>query len=270
MKVVILCGGLGSRLAEETQIKPKPMVEIGGKPILWHIMKSYSQFGFEDFMLPLGYKAEIIKEYFLNYHALSGDLRVTLSTGGAHYINRATENWEVQMHNTGDDTLTGGRLKRLEPYLRSHGTFMLTYGDGVCDVDIKALLAFHKSHGKIATMTSVRPSARFGTMSFNNDQVTAFSEKSQTDSGWINGGFFVFEPEVFDYLNAGDQTILERAPLEALAQAGQLHAFKHDGFWQCMDTIRDKQYLESLCSQGEMPWLKAASQKSNEKLVEHV
>lgn len=254
MKVVILCGGLGTRLAEETQVKPKPMVEIGNRPILWHVMQIYSQYGFNDFILPLGYKAHVIKEYFLNYYAMSADLTVNLATGKTVHSHRNKENWTVQMVDTGKETFTGGRLKRLENCLRPSATFMLTYGDGVADININKLLAFHRSHGKIATMTAVRPSARFGTMSFVGNRVTSFIEKSQTEAGWINGGFFVFEPEIFDYLE-NDQTILERTPLERLAQEGQLFAYQHNNFWQCMDTLRDKQYLDALSAQNNMPWL---------------
>lgn len=254
MKVIILCGGLGTRLAEETQTRPKPMVEIGGRPIIWHIMSIYSQFGYNEFVLPLGYKAEYIKDYFVNYHTLSGDLRVDLSTGKAEYPNCNAENWLVDMYDTGVNSMTGGRLKRLEPYLRQEGTFMLTYGDGVADIDIASLLSFHKSHGGLATMTCVRPTARFGTMCFNGDKIAAFKEKAQTDAGWINGGFFVFEPEVFDYMS-DDTTILEREPLEKLAEEGQLFSYKHDKFWQCMDTIRDKNYLNQIAQLGDVPWL---------------
>ena len=211
----------------------------------------------------LGYKGDVIKEYFLNYHALSGDLSINLATGKASYINPTSENWKVDMYDTGVDTLTGGRLKRLEKYLRPHGTFMLTYGDGVADVDIHKLLAFHSAHGRLATMTSVRPSARFGTMSFDGGRVTSFVEKSQTEAGWINGGFFVFEPEIFDYLQ-DDRTILEKSPLEILTQKGELYAFKHKGFWQCMDTLRDKIFLNNLVNSGQICWLnhKKLSQSS--------
>jgi glucose-1-phosphate cytidylyltransferase len=254
MKTVILCGGLGTRLAEETQIKPKPMVEVGSHPILWHIMKIYEQFGYGDFVLPLGYKGHVIKNYFLNYRAYSSDVAVNIGSGETRFFGNTAESWNVTMLDTGADTLTGGRLKRLESLLRPSGTFMLTYGDGVANVDIEKLVRFHKQHGGVATMTAVRPTARFGTMTFDQDRVTSFTEKSQTEAGWINGGFFVFEPEIFDYLQ-DDQTILERDPLERLAQAGQLHAFKHDGFWQCMDTLRDKKALNQLVNEGCVPWL---------------
>tara|TARA_X000000950_G_scaffold242730_1_gene297339 strand:- start:1618 stop:2415 length:798 start_codon:yes stop_codon:yes gene_type:complete len=255
MKTVILCGGLGTRLAEETQIKPKPMVEIGGKPILWHVMKIYDQAGFNDFILPLGYKGEQIKAYFLNYHMLSSDCSVNTRDGRVQSMRQSQEQWQVHMMDTGAETLTGGRLKRCESHLRPHGTFMLTYGDGVANIDVKAVVDFHRQHGKIATMTTVRPPARFGTMRFNGKQVIEFTEKSQTDSGWINGGFFVFEPEIFDYLH-DDQTILERTPLEQLALKGQLMAFQHEGFWQCMDTMRDKLMLEARFKNQQADWLK--------------
>jgi len=264
VKTVILCGGLGTRLAEETQIKPKPMVEIGGKPILWHIMKIYDQFGYRDFVLPLGYKGEQIKSYFLNYHMLSGNCSINTLTGQMDYEHQSHEDWDVHMFETGHETLTGGRLKRLESYLRPTGTFMLTYGDGVCNVDLSKLVAFHQSHGMIATMTTVRPSARFGTMEFDGQQVASFTEKSQTHAGWINGGFFVFEPEIFDYLE-DDYTILERYPLERLAKEGQLMAYHHEGFWRCMDTIRDKQVLEEHYQNGQTDWLNILS---SEKVFE--
>lgn len=253
MKTVILCGGLGTRLAEETQIKPKPMVEIGNQPILWHIMKIYERFGFNDFILPLGYKGEVIKDYFLNYRMRSSDVAVNLASGETQFLDSETESWNVTMLDTGADTLTGGRLKRLESHLKDHGTFMLTYGDGVANVDIKALLNFHRQQGGIATMTAVRPSARFGTMTFEQNRVASFTEKSQTDAGWINGGFFVFEPEIFDYLQ-DDNTILERDPLEQLAKNGQLYAYKHPGYWHCMDTLRDKLHLDEMARSQNVPW----------------
>ncbi len=253
-KVVILCGGLGTRLSEETTLRPKPMVTIGGMPILWHIMKLYATHGFDEFLLPLGYKGEDIKNFFLNYSSLSSDCSVDLGSGKVEYLSRPPISWKVRMIDSGLNTLTGGRLHRLQNHLQGQGTFMLTYGDGLCTVDIKKLLEFHKSHGKIATVTSVRPAARFGTMVFDpNGVITDFREKHQTDEGWINGGFFVFEQKIFDYLD-GDETILEGAPLEKLAKAGQLVGFKHSGFWQCMDTIRDRQYLEELWASGKAPW----------------
>lgn len=255
MNVVILAGGLGTRLAEETVVRPKPMVEIGGLPILWHILKSYSHHGFEDFTLALGYKGETIKDYFLRYRLLAGDLRIDLATGRHETAAAPPENWKLNLVDTGRDTLTGGRLHRLEKQLRPHGTFMLTYGDGVSDVDLTRLLAFHRAHGKLATVTAVRPPARFGTMEFDGDRVVNFKEKPQTEGGWINGGFFVFEPGVFDFLD-GDRTVLEEKPLERLAAGGQLMAFKHEGFWQCMDTVRDRNRLEELWQAHQAPWKK--------------
>ena len=255
MKTVILCGGLGTRLSEETVLRPKPMVEIGGWPILWHIMQIYERGGFTDFILALGYKGDIIKEYFLNYHARKSDILINLLNGNVEYINRKHENWRVAMIETGLSTLTGGRVRRLQQMLESEGTFMVTYGDGVSDVDIKKVLAFHRSHGKIATVTAVRPSARFGGVSIDNGQVLRFEEKPQSGEGWINGGFFIFEPAIFRYLDA-DSSILERDPLEKLVKEEQLMAFQHDGFWQCMDTVRDRDYLQSLCHNGNIPWIK--------------
>lgn len=254
MKTVILCGGLGTRLSEETQIKPKPMVEIGGRPILWHIMKIYERHGLKDFMLALGYKGEVIKDYFLNYHARQSDLTVHLKSGQIDYTNPSAEDWRITLVDTGADTQTGGRLRRLRLLLQSGGTFMLTYGDGVADVDIGKLVAFHRAHGKLATVTAVRPPARFGDLQITDDRVIRFAEKPQTGEGWINGGFFVLEPKVFDYI-ADDATILERAPLEGLARDGQLMAFNHSGYWQSMDTLRDKNALEALCAAGNAPWM---------------
>jgi glucose-1-phosphate cytidylyltransferase len=255
MKTVILCGGLGTRLAEETHLRPKPMVEIGGRPILWHIMKIYESFGMNDFVLALGYKGESIKDYFLNYHPHMSDLTVHLKSGQVDYNNPTAEDWRVSLIDTGPNTMTGGRLLRLKPQLESGGTFMLTYGDGVADVDIGALLKFHRSHGRLATVTAVRPAVRFGELTVNGGQVTNFHEKPQAAEGWINGGFFVFEPEIFDFIE-GDATLLEREPLEKLTRANQLMAYHHPGYWQCMDTIRDKQSLEELWATGKAPWEK--------------
>lgn len=252
MKVVILAGGLGTRLSEETIIKPKPMVEVGGKPILWHIMNIYSFHGFNEFIVALGYKGEVIKEYFLNYYNLQSDLTISLKTGEVIASKNCYRDWGIHLVDTGLNSMTGGRVYRLRDKL-SNETFMLTYGDGVSSIDIKKLLEFHKSHGKIATVTAVKPSARFGGMKFNGDRVIEFTEKPQTGEGWINGGFFVFEPKVFDYLH-GDDAILEGKPLENLAKDGQLMAYKHDGFWQCMDTLRDKQLLENLWANDKAPW----------------
>ncbi|WP_078123840.1 glucose-1-phosphate cytidylyltransferase [Leptospira alexanderi] len=251
MKTVILCGGLGTRLSEETTIKPKPMVEIAGKPILWHIMKIYEHYGFGDFVLALGYKGEVIKDYFLNYHARMSDLTVSLKSGTVDYSNPTAEDWKVQLIETGALTMTGGRLLRLKNHLKE--TFMVTYGDGVSDVDIQKLVSFHKSHGKLATVTAVRPQVRFGELSISGDQVIRFQEKPQAEEGWINGGFFVFEPEILNYIE-DESTMLERAPLEKLAKLGQLMSFRHPGYWQCMDTLRDKQTLEELWLQNKAPW----------------
>jgi glucose-1-phosphate cytidylyltransferase len=253
MTVVILCGGLGTRLAEETQVRPKPMVEIGGRPILWHIMKIYERHGLSDFLLALGYKGEIIKDYFLNYHAHHSDLTVSLKTGDIEYGTPTAEDWRVELVNTGATSMTGGRLLRLKSRLQDKGTFMLTYGDGVSNVNLCALLDFHRLHGKLATVTSVRPPARFGDLAIDGDKVVCFAEKPQAAEGWINGGFFVFEPGVFEYLE-NDFTILEKSPLERLAEDGQLMAYRHTGYWQSMDTLRDKQALEEAWASGVAPW----------------
>jgi len=253
MKTVILCGGLGTRLSEETQLRPKPMVEIGGRPILWHIMKIFERYGMNDFTLALGYKSEVIKDYFLNYHASLSDLTVHLKNGQVDYSNPTAEDWRVSLIDTGVNTMTGGRLLRLKAHLQSSGTFMLTYGDGVSDVDIAALLAFHRSHGRMATVTAVRPPVRFGELSIQEKRVVNFQEKPQAGEGWINGGFFVFEPSIFDFIE-GDATMLEREPLEQLAKKGELMAYYHPGYWQCMDTLRDKQSLEELWTNGKAPW----------------
>jgi glucose-1-phosphate cytidylyltransferase len=254
VKVAILAGGVGSRISEETEIKPKPMVEIGGRPILWHIMKHYAGYGHRDFAIALGYKGEVIKRYMLEYASLHSDLTVGLKDGKvvAHNGNGSVpDDWTVDLVDTGQETATGGRIKRLAPYV-GDGTFMLTWGDGVSDVDLRALLAFHRVHGKLATMTVVRPPARFGHIELDGDTVTEFSEKPQLGEGWINGAFFVLEPGVFDYID-GDATQWEREPLEGLARDGQLKAYKHASFWQCMDTLRDKKLLEELWQNGA-PW----------------
>lgn len=251
MKVVLLAGGLGSRLSEETEVKPKPMVEIGGKPILWHIMNIYGYYGFREFVVALGYKGEAIKEYFLNYYNFQSELTISLKNGNVTATNNCYRDWLVHLVDTGTNSMTGGRLHRLQDHI-GDGTFMLTYGDGVCSVDVGKLLSFHKSHGKLATVTAVRPTARFGGMSFDGERVAEFKEKPQAGEGWINGGFFVLEPGIFDYLH-GDATVLEADPLENLARDGQLMAYRHDGFWQCMDTIRDRSFLEELW-QSNPPW----------------
>jgi glucose-1-phosphate cytidylyltransferase len=252
MKVAILAGGVGSRLAEETEIKPKPMVEIGGRPILWHIMKHYYHYGYKDFVIALGYKGEVIKKYMVDYCSLNGDLRVELKSGKVQTQGTHIPDWHIDLVDTGVATLTGGRIKRLAPYVGNE-TFMLTWGDGVSDVDLPRLLAFHRAHGKLATLTAVRPPARFGHLVFNGDRIEQFSEKPQTGEGWINGAFFVLEPQVFDYI-AGDDTQWEREPLERLSADGQLMAYRHTSFWQCMDTLRDKKLLEDLWQHGGAPW----------------
>jgi glucose-1-phosphate cytidylyltransferase len=253
MRVVILAGGLGTRLSEETALRPKPMVEVGGYPIVWHLMNIYAHYGLKRFLLALGYKGEVVKDYFIRYHATNSDITVNLCNGSVEYHKTHRRDWEVRMIDTGQSTLTGGRLHRLEAQLRAGGTFMLTYGDGVADINIAELLEFHRNHGRIATLTAVRPPARFGTMVFDGNQITDFKEKLQTREGWINGGFFVFEPEVFDYLH-GDETVLEGDPLERLAAEGELMAYRHHGFWQCMDTLRDRKRLQDLWEAGEAPW----------------
>lgn len=251
MKVGILAGGFGSRLAEETEIRPKPMVEIGGYPILWHIMRHYAYYGFDKFVIGLGYKGEYIKKYFADYCALGGNVLVDFKNGSISG-NRSTLDWEVSLIETGIRTNTGGRIKRLKPYL-GKDTFMLTWGDGVSDIDLRKLLDFHRSHGKLATLTAVRPAARYGHLELNGRRVVRFSEKPQTAEGWINGAFFVLEPAVFDYIQ-GDDTQFEREPLENLARDGQLMAFLHDSFWQCMDTLREKYILQELWESGHAPW----------------
>ncbi len=252
MKVVILAGGLGTRLQEETVVKPKPMVEIGGRPILWHIMRHYAHFGFREFFVALGYKGEMIKRYFHDYHALRSSMTVHLANGHIEVHGKKSEDWIVHLIDTGLDTMTGGRLKRLEPWLKD-GQVMVTYGDGVSDVDLNALLEFHQAQGRTATVTAVRPPSRFGGLVFHGNLVAEFTEKPQIGEGWINGGYMVFEPEVFKYI-AGDATRLEQDVLEPLAVERQLSAHRHEGFWQCMDTLRDLRLLESLWESGRPPW----------------
>ena len=254
MKVVLLAGGFGTRLAEYTESIPKPMVPIGGKPILWHIMQHYAAFGHKDFYLALGYKAQIVKEYFLNYRALNADFTVDLQTGAVAPHQLDEVDWRVTLVDTGLQTMTGGRVKRVQSFIGNE-TFLLTYGDGVANVDLDALLKFHRQQGKMVTVTAVRPTARFGELKLAGAQVTSFQEKPQVHEGWINGGFFVMEPEFFRLIN-DDQTILERSPLEQAAQLGELVAFQHQGFWQCMDTKRDRDNLESLITSGHPPWQK--------------
>ncbi|MEM7029136.1 MAG: glucose-1-phosphate cytidylyltransferase [Chloroflexota bacterium] len=252
MKVGILAGGAGSRLAEETQIRPKAMVEIGGHPIMWHIMRHYAHYGFENFVIALGYKGEIIKKYMVDYCSLNSNLTVNLRTGQIDRHGGYQPDWTVELVDTGRHTLTGGRIKRLIPYMGDE-TFMLTWCDGVSNINLEALLAFHRSHGKLATLTAVRPPARYGHMVFENDQVVEFTEKPQMGEGWINGAFFVLEPEVAEYIE-GDDTQWEASPLERLAYDGQLMAYRHDSFWQCMDTLREKHILETLWQTGDAPW----------------
>ena len=253
MKIIILAGGLGTRLAEETEIKPKPLVEIGERPILWHIMKHYAQYGFKEFVIALGYKGDLIKRFFLDQATLHGNLTIEMQTGKAVMRNQTHEDWVVHLEDTGLESSTGGRIARLRDYLGEE-TFMLTYGDGVSNVDLNALLALHKKHGKIVTLTAVRPPARFGGLIFDGDLIAQFTEKSQIGEGWINGGFMVMEPKIFDYIPY-DSTNLEAHVLEQLAVEGQLAAYRHDDFWQCMDTLRDKKLLENMWQAGNAPWM---------------
>jgi glucose-1-phosphate cytidylyltransferase len=252
MKVVILAGGFGTRLSEYTESIPKPMVSIGNRPILWHIMKNYAKYDHNDFYLALGYKSEIIKNYFLNYRKMSADCTVDLQTGEVKECKYEDVNWKVSLVDTGLESMTGGRVKRMKDFIGNE-TFMLTYGDGVSNVDIKALLEFHKSHGKMVTVTAVHPGARFGELNLNGNKVVSFKEKPQVKQGWINGGYFVIEPSFFDLI-LDDSTILEKEPLERVAEMGELMSFNHDGFWQCMDTKRDRDYLEQLFESGNAPW----------------
>ena len=249
--VVILAGGLGTRLREETNFRPKPMVEIGGRPILWHIMKTYDHFGFRRFILPVGYLGDVIKDYFLSYADRHADFTVNTLSGALKRHERPPESWDVTVIDTGLDTMTGGRLRRLDAHLP--GRFMVTYGDGVADIPIDSLLAFHEAHGRVATVTAVRPPSRFGALGLDGDHVVEFSEKPQAEAGWINGGYFVFERPVFDYL-VDDETVLEREPLERLAADGQLMAYRHQGFWEPMDTERDRTNLIGLWAEKAAPW----------------
>lgn len=253
MKAVILAGGLGTRISEETHLRPKPMVEIGGKPILWHIMKIYSSHGINDFVICCGYKGYIIKEYFLNYMSHVSDLTIDLARNETTYSNRRAEPWRITLVDTGEATMTGGRLRRVADHVRNEEAFCFTYGDGVADIDITASIAFHKAHGKAATITAVKPAGRYGALKTTGDQVMGFAEKPRGDGGMINGGFFVLNPSVISEI-ADDATTWEAAPLETLAAKGELLAFAHDGFWQPMDTMREKQQLEELWATGRAPW----------------
>lgn len=252
MKVIILAGGFGTRLSEYTESIPKPMVPIGGKPILWHIMQRYAYYGHKDFYIALGYRPEVVKEYFLTFNAINSDFLLDLSTGDIKTYNISGMDWCVTLVDTGQDSMTGGRVKRMQSFIGEE-PFMLTYGDGVADIDINALVDFHKDHGKMVTVTAVHPVARFGELEMDGDCVKSFQEKPQVTRGWINGGFFICQPRFFDYIK-DDATILEREPLENAARQNQLMAYKHQGFWQCMDTKRDKELLEELWQQKQAPW----------------
>lgn len=253
MKVILLAGGFGSRLHEYTEVLPKPMVQIGGKPILWHIMRSYAHFDHKEFYVALGYKAEVIKEYFLHYCTLNADFTVDLGTGAVTNYQLDKLDWKVTLVDTGLHSMTGGRVRRMKPYIGNE-TCLLTYGDGLSNVDVNQLITFHKSHGKMVTVTAVHPSARFGELEMREEQVISFQEKPQTGQGWINGGYFVIEPGFFDLID-GDSTILEKYPLEKVAEIGELIAYRHDGFWQCMDTKRDRDSLEEMWQSGNPPWI---------------
>ncbi len=255
MKVAILAGGYGTRLSEETDIRPKPMVEIGGKPILWHIMKHYSAYGFNEFVVLLGYKGYTIKEYFANYYLHQSDITIDTKAGKLSVHSNDSEDWKITLVETGPETMTGGRVKRAEKYLAGEA-FMLTYGDGVSDVNVKKLVEFHQSQKKILTLTAIQPEGRFGVLDIGaENKVQRFLEKPRGDGSWINGGFFVCDPKIFGYLGDGDKTIFERAPMETLASEGQLAAYQHEGFWKCMDTLRDKQELNQLWASGKAPWM---------------
>lgn len=254
MKVLLLAGGFGTRLSEETDIRPKPMVEIGGKPLLWHIMKIYSRYGHNDFIIMLGYKGYYIKEYFANYFLHQSDVTIDLSTNKMEVHNNSSEPWRITLLDTGIDTMTGGRIKRAQNYVGDE-TFMLTYGDGLSDIDLDALLTFHRTHGKAITMTSVQPDGRFGTFDADeNGKVKEFLEKPRGDGSWINGGYFVCEPRVFDYLSQGDHLVFEQEPLQTLARDGEMHTYRHEGFWKCMDTLRDKTELNAMWKSGKPHW----------------
>ena len=252
MKVILLAGGLGTRLAEYTDAIPKPMVPVGGYPILWHLMNIYARYGHADFHLALGYKAQVVKEYFLNYYALNSDFTVNLTNGAVTHHATQPVDWRVTLVDTGLNSMTGGRVRRMRNYIGNE-TFLLTYGDGLANVDIDALVRFHRSHGKMVTVTAVHPGARFGELDLSGESVMSFKEKPQMGNGWINGGFFVIEPAFLDLI-ASDDTVLEREPLERAAAMGELMAYRHEGFWQCMDTVRDRNVLEELWAKGDAPW----------------
>jgi glucose-1-phosphate cytidylyltransferase len=254
VKVVILAGGLGTRISEETELRPKPMIEIGERPLLWHVMKIYSASGIDEFVICLGYRGYMIKEYFANYALHMSDVTIDMAAGQTEVHGTSAEPWRVTLVDTGQRTMTGGRIKRVSPYLGEE-TFCLTYGDGVADIDIRALVDFHEAHGKLVTVTAVQPAGRFGAMRVEDDEVVGFQEKPQGDNSWINGGFFVVSPGALDYLE-GDETVWERAPLERLSADGQVRAYRHVGFWQAMDTLRDKNYLQALWESGDAPWLR--------------
>ncbi len=253
MKVVILAGGLGSRLSEYTEYIPKPMIKIGPKPMLWHIMNKYAQFRHKNFYIALGYKGDVVKDYFLNYNSLNSDFEINLKNGNLNFFEKNKLDWKVNLIDTGELSMTGGRIKRISKFIKPKKTFLLTYGDGIANIDIDELIKYHKNSGKLLTMTVVRPPARFGKIDIQSNKVVAFNEKPQTGEGWINGGFFVVEPEIFKYIK-DDNTVFEKEPLEQLAKENKLAAYQHKGFWQCMDTKRDKDYLENLWISSKPPW----------------
>lgn len=256
MKVLLLAGGMGSRLSEETSLRPKPMVEIGGNPIIWHIMKIYSTYGYHDFVILCGYKGYMIKEYFVNYYRHRSDLTINLSENSISYLKNGAEPWKVTLVDTGLETMTGGRIKRVRDIVGDE-PFMLTYGDGVADINISELVSFHESHGNLMTMTAVQPEGRFGSLSINDaNMVSAFREKPKGDGNWVNGGFFVCQPQVFDYIKGGDDTTFEQEPLEMIAKDNELMTYKHNGFWRPMDTLRDKTQLEEMIESNTAPWIK--------------
>lgn len=254
MKAVILAGGLGTRLSEETSLKPKPMVNIGEKPILWHIMKTYAHYGINEFVICLGYKGYVIKEYFINYYRHMADITVDLEHDGLEVHRNYAEPWKVTLVNTGEKTMTGGRLARVKPYIQDEEAFCLTYGDGIADVNIRDLVEFHKKCGKLATLTAVQPAGRFGALDIEGIEVKKFQEKPRGDGSYVNGGYFVMSPKVLDYITEGDQTILEQTPLNNLAADNQLSAYKHDGFWHAIDTLRDKMHADNLWNAQKAPW----------------